>query len=218
MDQELTRRNINPIFGNNYNNKYEKEEFLIDVDMEFFKLKKLLERSPNVLKEDPILAVDYLKIIQVIRRKKLLEFSGNHYDPANQFYTTYHDQNILDKEKLKKARANIDRFNLDRLTEMQSGNDTRLSATPEAVDEEKIKKEKKMAARDQYKIVQQFDKLATAFEKKGAVDQSGAKVTQRRGAKVTEVKMTAGMLKKKNKVKKEKSLSAKLRLKEKKGK
>jgi len=63
MDQELTRRNINPIFGNNYNNKYEKEEFLIDVDMEFFKLKKLLERSPNVLKEDPILAVDYLKII-----------------------------------------------------------------------------------------------------------------------------------------------------------
>jgi len=31
---------------------------------------------------------------------------------------------------------------------MQSGNDTRLSATPEAVDEEKIKKEKKMAARD----------------------------------------------------------------------
>jgi hypothetical protein len=71
--------------------------------------------------------------------------------------------------------------------------------------------------REQKSIIEQFDKLATAFEnnKAGAETQT---VTIKRGQKTTEVKETAGMLKKKTKKKKEKSLGAKLRLKEKKGK
>jgi len=55
VDQELTRRNIEPLFKNNYAGKYDKEEFLIDVDMEFYKIKKLLERNPKVLKDDPVI-------------------------------------------------------------------------------------------------------------------------------------------------------------------
>ncbi len=42
VDQELTRRNIDPLFKDNYAGKYDKEEFLIDSDMEFYKIKKLL--------------------------------------------------------------------------------------------------------------------------------------------------------------------------------
>ena len=79
---------------------------------------------------------------------------------------------------------------------------------------ETIRGQKKRELRDQDRIVQQFDKLATQFER-----QQGANSTQKakkgRGEEVAE---TAGMLKKRTKKKKEKSLSAKLRLREKKGK
>lgn len=83
--------------------------------------------------------------------------------------------------------------------------------------EEAVKQDKKAKMREQKSIIEQFDKLATEFErnKTGAETQT---VTIKRGKKTTEVKETAGMLKKKTKKKKEKSLGAKLRLKEKKGK
>lgn len=72
-DQELTRRNIEPIFKDFYTDKYDKEEFLIDAGFEFYKLKNLLSRNPRVLKDDPVLSLDYYKIIQLLRRKKVLE-------------------------------------------------------------------------------------------------------------------------------------------------
>lgn len=72
IDQELTRRNIVPLFKDNYA-KYDKEEFLLDVDLEFYKIKKLLQKNPKVLKDDPILSVDYMRIINYIKRKRLYE-------------------------------------------------------------------------------------------------------------------------------------------------
>ena len=66
VDQELTRRSIEPIFKENYYT-YDKDEFLIDADFEFVKIKNLLSKSPKLLKEDPILSIDYLKIINLIK-------------------------------------------------------------------------------------------------------------------------------------------------------
>lgn len=65
-DQELTRRSIQPIFQENYY-AYDKEEFLFDADFEFVKIKNLLSKSPKLLRDDPILSVDYLKIINLIK-------------------------------------------------------------------------------------------------------------------------------------------------------
>jgi len=81
VDQELTRRSIEPLFKNNYAGKYDKEEFLIDADMEFYKIRNLLEKDPKLLKEDPLLSVDYLKIIKLVKRKMLLENTSDHFDP-----------------------------------------------------------------------------------------------------------------------------------------
>lgn len=53
MDQELTRRNIEPVFKDNYAGKYDKDEFLIDAGMEFFKIKKLLSKIQNCLRTIP---------------------------------------------------------------------------------------------------------------------------------------------------------------------
>lgn len=79
-DQELTRRNIEPVFKDNYAGKYDKEEFLIDAGMEFFKIKKLLTKNPKLLKDDPVLSLDYFKIINLIKRKRLLEDTSDHYN------------------------------------------------------------------------------------------------------------------------------------------
>ena len=67
VDQEMVRRNHRPLFHQNYMDKYEKEEFLIDADIEFYKVKKLLEKNPKVLRDDPVLSIDYHKIITLIR-------------------------------------------------------------------------------------------------------------------------------------------------------
>lgn len=74
VDQELIRRSIEPVFKENYYS-YDKEEFLIDTDFEFVKIKNLLSKSPKLLKEDPVLSIDYMKIINLIKQKKLLENS-----------------------------------------------------------------------------------------------------------------------------------------------
>jgi hypothetical protein len=72
MDQELVKRNIEPVFKHNYRG-YDKEEFLVDVNLEFYKIKKLLEKNPKTLKDDPLLSIDYMKVIDMIKRRKLIE-------------------------------------------------------------------------------------------------------------------------------------------------
>lgn len=106
VDQEMTRRNIEPIFKENYADKYEKEEFLIDADMEFYKVKKLLDKNPRVLREDPILSIDYHKIITLLKQKKLVENTSDHFDPANAYKTTWHDAKDASRERsLEEAEA-----------------------------------------------------------------------------------------------------------------
>jgi hypothetical protein len=94
IDQELTRRNIEPLFKENYRS-YDKEEFLIDADIEFFKVKSLLDKNPKMLKDDPLLGIDYLKIINLIKRRKLIETSSNEFLPADSIDSTFYDVSIL---------------------------------------------------------------------------------------------------------------------------
>jgi hypothetical protein len=111
VDQELTRRSIEPLFKDNYADKYEKHELLIDADVEFTKIKRLLERHPKVLKDDPILSVDYFKIIGLIKQKKLLEETSDHFDPQNQYLTEYNDPSLIAQDEAKKRRERLARFN-----------------------------------------------------------------------------------------------------------
>ena len=85
VDQEATRHNIEPFFKELYANKYEKNEFLLGADMQFFKVKKLLDNNPSVLKDDPVISIDYMKIINLLKQKKLLETTSDPYDPENSY-------------------------------------------------------------------------------------------------------------------------------------
>lgn len=115
----MVRRNIDPIFKENYR-AYDKEEFLLDSDMEFSKIKKLLEKNPKVLKEDPLLSIDYLKIINLIKRKKLAEMTSDHFNPADAIDSTYIDIDEIDREQLLKKKRDEEKFRKDMSIEQSS--------------------------------------------------------------------------------------------------
>ena len=56
---------------------------MLDADIQFSQLKKLLDYAPNVLKEDPDIGVEYEQILYLIKRKKLLENAGQLFHPES---------------------------------------------------------------------------------------------------------------------------------------
>lgn len=106
------RRNVEPLFKENYR-AYDKEEFLLDSDIEFSKLKHLLEKNPKLLKEDPLLGVDYLKIINLIKRKKLIEVTSDEYNPTDSIDSTYRDISLIEREALFKKLKQEDKLRRD---------------------------------------------------------------------------------------------------------
>jgi hypothetical protein len=68
---------------------------LIDAGMEFFKIKKLLTKNPKLLKDDPVLSLDYFKVINLIKRKRLLEETSDHFNAEDQVNTVWNDPTLL---------------------------------------------------------------------------------------------------------------------------
>jgi hypothetical protein len=197
------RRNVEPLFKENYR-AYDKEEFLLDSDIEFSKLKHLLEKNPKLLKEDPLLGVDYLKIINLIKRKKLIEVTSDEYNPADSIDSTYRDISLIEREALFKRLKQEDKLRRDLDMDDSQGGSDRLQLEDQEADVS-VRAAKKREEREKNKLLKQFDALAEQYEKSASIIQ---------GQKSTE---SAGDLKRKSKKKKEKTLAAKLRLKEKKG-
>ena len=198
--------------------KYEKEEFLIDADMEFFKVKKLLEKSPKTLRDDPLLQIDYHKIISLIRQKKLLETTSDHFSPENVFNSTWMDVGEIERDRLAQQRRSLARYN--RQLAMAGDNvDGTGDGNLDLDDDETgvaVRSTKKAEMKQKKAIIQQFDKIATGFQTSKSNIGRDATITTRDGSEIAE---TAGMIKKRarDKKKKEKTLGAKLRLKTKKG-
>lgn len=86
IDQEMVKKGLDPLFKKAYY-KYTKDEFMFDADMQFSKLKSFLSKNPRILKEDQVIGKEYLGIIKLIKRKKLLEYSTPAY--AKEFEDTY---------------------------------------------------------------------------------------------------------------------------------
>ena len=78
IDQEMVKQHLDPLFRKAYS-KYTKDEFMFDADIQFSKLKHFLEKNPRILKEDLVVGQEYMGIINLIRRKKLLEYTTPAY-------------------------------------------------------------------------------------------------------------------------------------------
>ena len=197
---------MEPIFKENYF-AYDKEEFLIDADFEFVKVKNLLSKSPKMLKEDPVLSIDYLKIINLIKQKKLLENTSDQFDPTSAL-----EAHHFDPEKQKRILESKEEKAREALAKSFVEGDLQVSAGLENYDaslDQQVKSNKKTQAKEQLRIMKQFEQISEQFTKTTTkVDQGEHK------------KETASMVRKREKesVKKEKTLSAKLRMKAKKNK
>lgn len=149
-DQELTRRNIEPVFKDFYTDKYDKEEFLIDAGFEFYKLKNLLSKNPRVLKDDPVLSLDYYKIIQLLRRKSVLENSYMPFTDENQVKQHWSDLKDIDKEQREKELREMRKYLQDRVLDGTMNDDVsqRMSLNEQSGASETVRNAKKRETRD----------------------------------------------------------------------
>lgn len=75
---------------------------MLDTDIQFSQLKKLLDYAPNILKDDVDIGVEYETILKLVRRKKLFENAGQVFNPES--IHAYYDIDELTKEKQKRVR------------------------------------------------------------------------------------------------------------------
>lgn len=144
---------MEPLFKDFYTDKYDKEEFLLDVDVEFSKIKRLLNKNPRVLREDPVLSIDYLKIIGLIRQQKMLEDTSEAYDPEAAYKNQWQDVEVLQRDKAKRAQSEFDAFQKQRILEGESAGERMRVGGFEEETEDQIKQSKKKEAKEHQKII-----------------------------------------------------------------
>jgi hypothetical protein len=131
--------------------------------MEFSKIKKLLEKNPKVLKEDPLLGIDYLKIINMIKRKKLAEMTSDPYNPAEAIDSTFLDIDQIEREELLRKKRDEDRFRKEMSIEQSSASvGDRLQLEDQDTDVS-VRAAKKREEREKNKLLKQFDALAETY-------------------------------------------------------
>lgn len=155
MDQELTRRNIEPVFKDNYAGKYDKDEFLIDAGMEFFKIKKLLSKNPKLLKDDPVLSLDYFKIINLIKRKKLVEDTSDHFNASDSVNTVWNDMSMIDKDQSEKERLAFEKYSKNQVLNLDEADVSEKMSLGGAEEESEdgVRSAKKKELREHQKII-----------------------------------------------------------------
>lgn len=156
------------------------------------------------------MSVDYLKVINLIKEKKLLENTSDHFEPRSSVHNHYHDiakaEAIQEQKRLRALETAAQNAEIDSMPSKDKEDyDQQLT--------DKVKEDKKSKQRDQLRIMSAFESLTDGF--RGPVNED--KTAAEMGMKLNE---KAGAIKKREreKTKKEKSLSAKLRLKAKKNK
>jgi hypothetical protein len=70
---------------------------MLDADFEFVKIKNMLNKSPKLLKEDPLIGIDYMKVIAMIKKKKVLEKTTDLFDPTATNEAYYHDLERMER-------------------------------------------------------------------------------------------------------------------------
>jgi hypothetical protein len=72
IDQTLIKNKKHPVFGANYR-YYNYEDFMVDSDVEFHKIKKFLENDSVTIQKDPEIGLRYKELIDLLKRKKIQE-------------------------------------------------------------------------------------------------------------------------------------------------
>jgi len=80
IDQNLLKQNKHPLFGSNYK-YYKGDEFMLDADHEFYKIKKFLKNDKSKISSDSEIGHRYEELLETLKRKKILENTyAEHYN------------------------------------------------------------------------------------------------------------------------------------------
>jgi hypothetical protein len=96
IDQGLIKMRKHPVFGSNYR-FYEEEEFMLDAEIEFHKIKKFLQEDSSVIKKDPEIGYRYEELLQTLKRKKIIEKSVPMFGAEH--INDYYDKHQIDQEE-----------------------------------------------------------------------------------------------------------------------
>jgi len=99
IDQDLVKQNLDPLFKKAYG-RYTQDQFMLDADIQFTKLKAFLDKNPRILKEDFVIGQEYGEIINLIRRKKLLEYTSPAYSREHEETFDEQKERISEKSRM----------------------------------------------------------------------------------------------------------------------
>ena len=154
--------------------------------------------------------IDYLKILNLIKQKKLVENSSDQFDPSSAHVAHYYDIDKVRRDQERQDLIQLESFAANFQEEDRKGQ--QVNEEFDSNLETQIKKDKKAQAKEQLKLMKQFDNLADSLQKQN--------VSQIKKEDGDDIKETAGQVKRREreKQKKEKTLASKLRMKAKKQK
>jgi hypothetical protein len=109
IDQDLVRNGKDPLDKQKYY-QYTKDEFMIDSDVEFLKIRKYLHMTKEQLK-DPKVQEAYNIMLDFILRKKKLEITANMYKDGALVYKNAY-ANILNKGLASKFNNDMDTLSI----------------------------------------------------------------------------------------------------------
>ncbi len=131
---------------------YDKEEFLIDADVEFFKVKELLKKNPRMLKDDPLMSLDYLKILKLIKRTHLVEETSDPFNPRDSVDQSYYDLERYQDRQQQAQEEELVKF--EKEMALQGGTEGGDKLSLENEDEEQtVRQLKKQEMKDKQKMV-----------------------------------------------------------------
>lgn len=112
----------------------------------------MLDRKPKEIQEDPIIGVEYEVILQLIWRKKILEQTGNEFNPNSAH--AYYNDSLINKQEWKRK----DFIELDDLKD-----DANLDVVNDDTFNLETKKDEKGNLRQE--IMERFEEIAKQYSK-----------------------------------------------------
>lgn len=156
IDQNLLKQNKHPMFGSNYK-YYKGDEFMLDADHEFYKIKKFLKNDKTKIMSDPEIGHRYEELLETLKRKKILENTyAEHYNER-----AYHQ---LDRGDIFDTEAEEEALEAEKIREFERYSEK----STVKYSSEKISTEDLVAAKENKKVDDQLgrykEKILSSFE------------------------------------------------------
>ena len=193
MDQYLEKGGIDPVFHDHYLT-YTREEFLRDAEVNFNKIKTMMQHTPKQIKEDTEIAPYFDDVYRLIKKAEVIEkTTSGYYDTDSAYNWT------IDEKKKEQVYELIDDGEdlvvdaEDLATQEEAG----IVLTGERKTPEQVKGEKKIQLIEELKNIAKTEDLKVQEEKEkarvlkaGKAGKKGPKLTPKKIATPTKTKKT----------------------------